>query len=854
MNVTKKLRLLLIWSLIVNQAFWLDAQIAIDDTLDTPAQTLSKIDQNYDIKETYGKVIGNNLFHSFSDFNVGTGETAMFTGSTPVTNILARVTGGNASSINGSIDTITNYSKANFFFINPNGIIFGEKASLNIGGATTFSTADYIKLDGTVQFDATNPNDPPLTTAPPEAFGFLEANAGDLMINKSELSVSQPISLIARDIEIDGGSIASSGSRITLVSTRSEGEVALDATSVSGDVDVQTFTELGNIKITDSSISNPGFNPFGPEMRGGRLVAHAKNLTLDNSSIISANSASLETGRSIEINSESLDVINGSVISTLTIHRTGGDIELNVGDLSILSGSRVNTFTVGPGDGGNIVIGLGDMPTTSVRLQGEETAISAQRSLPLFFPPGLLGTGSGGNIVLNTQNLDIASGATINTATNASGSGGKVSITANTIVLDRTGSSSATGISSLTVSEGASQGIEIESERIELNGGAQINATSFVTGLGGDISLKARTISIDGNAATVEEPSGVLSQSSFSGNAGQIEIEVDNLELHGESRISTTTDGAGNAGQIIIRGFNGAKADVVVVSGAGSVIDSQTQDAENPEAGNAGEIRILSRRLEIADGGAITTLTSSNGDAGQVVIDVDDIRMSGGQSGPASEIASQTLGPAKGGDITIRGSDLQLNGMAQITTESEIDAAGDAGNIDINVNNLMLNDGAAIENSNDGDGKGGNITLSVDRDVILKDSLITARSVGDGGNIFIDSKGLVLNNSDILASAVERTGGNISIETEVFLSSRDSTIDASSEFGVSGVIDVIAPDIDIAGSLAVLPESFFSREIQLQESCAVKLTEAYSSFITVGRGGTPFVPGGVIPILNDESE
>ena len=105
----------------------------------------------------------------------------------------------------------------------------------------------------------------------------------------------------------------------------------------------------------------------------------------------------------------------------------------------------------------------------------------------------------------------------------------------------------------------------------------------------------------------------------------------------------------------------------------------------------------------------------------------------------------------------------------------------------------------------------------------------------------------------MLANAIEGSGGNILLNTDVFLVSEDSEIDASSEFGISGNIDVIAPDFDIAGSLAVLPESFITREIQLLESCAVKLSGKYSSFTAVGRGGTPISPGGIIPILNDGS-
>ena len=58
---------------------------------------------NFQIPDTLGNTVGGNLFHSFSDFNIQTGESATFTGPDSINNILGRVTGGDASSIDGLI-------------------------------------------------------------------------------------------------------------------------------------------------------------------------------------------------------------------------------------------------------------------------------------------------------------------------------------------------------------------------------------------------------------------------------------------------------------------------------------------------------------------------------------------------------------------------------------------------------------------------------------------------------------------------------------------------------------------------------------------------------------------------------
>ena len=126
---------------------------------------------------------GANLFHSFDQFNVGRPDTAQFlntTPSLPTSNILGRVTGGNPSSIFGTIDTMS-YPGANLFLMNPTGIVFGPSATLHVGGSVAFTTADYLRLAevngshaGIFHADATSTS--LLTSASVAAFGFLETN------------------------------------------------------------------------------------------------------------------------------------------------------------------------------------------------------------------------------------------------------------------------------------------------------------------------------------------------------------------------------------------------------------------------------------------------------------------------------------------------------------------------------------------------------------------------------------------------------------------------------------------------------------------------------------------------------
>ena len=112
---------------------------------------------------------GQNLFHSFLEFNVAEGRGAYFFSPEPaIQNILARVTGGNPSEILGTLGTFGN-SEPNLFLINPNGIIFGEDSKLDIGGSFVATTANGIGLGDTGRFSASEPDSSNLLNINPDS-------------------------------------------------------------------------------------------------------------------------------------------------------------------------------------------------------------------------------------------------------------------------------------------------------------------------------------------------------------------------------------------------------------------------------------------------------------------------------------------------------------------------------------------------------------------------------------------------------------------------------------------------------------------------------------------------------------
>lgn len=238
-----------------------------------------------------GQIRGDNLFHSFHDFNVATGSRVTFTGPNHIDNILSRVTGGRASLINGTLSSAID--GANLFLLNPSGVLFGPGAALDVSGSFHVSTADQLHFSDGDVLATGQPVASGLSVADP-AFGFLGDHPAGIAILGSELMVEphEHLSVTGGDLTMAGGVLVAPQGHIQVVSVASEAKIdGIGAPQMT----MSTLpARMGDIVLTNGALIDTS------DEGGGTVVMQGRHLTLDHA-LISAETHGREPGGSIDV-------------------------------------------------------------------------------------------------------------------------------------------------------------------------------------------------------------------------------------------------------------------------------------------------------------------------------------------------------------------------------------------------------------------------------------------------------------------------------------------------------------------------------------------------------------------------
>lgn len=792
----------------------------------------TRLDGNIAITANLGESRGGNLFHSFSVFNVLTGESVVFSGPDTIRNVISRVTGGTsnltglkASVIDGPVSLAI--PGANFYFINPNGVIFGEYGSIDATGSVYLGTADVVRLADGGSFYADPAQNSVLTTADPVAFGFLTGSPAPIELNgpwlgdpytPSPVPPGKTFALVAGDIDIHDGAfgyaaILAPGATVSLASVASAGDAILGA----GAVDLSGFPSLGQIRLSGGSFIDVGDGPTG-------------------------------TG--------------------------AGSIYIRSGQLTLSPGGLL-AQTFGDNDGGVIDIAVrGDLSAET----DPETGVI---SVILAGSYGGLGAGPAINLDVGGT-LGVSDGSFVLSESYGSGPAGDIHIHTDAIVVRGLGLGEFTGIKAENSGDGAGASLTIDTGSLQVLNGGIVGTVNYGPGTGGNLSIDADSVLATGTGDVTLS----LSTETEGGEAGNLTLHTRTLEMRDGARISSSTGGFGDAGDVNI-----VAGERISVSGELSGIFSATvaTDADVGDAGNAGALNITTPLL-LVDGGVIDSTTVGDGDAGAIEVSVGELRLTGGAqirsfsggfdeftgelvvgngaagsvgvdaagsvtvsgasaTGRPSGLLAETRGAGAGGDVSVRAWSLAVSDGATVSSSSL--GSGLAGDVQIELgDSLNLRGGSIMTQATDSDG--GNITITAPRLIHLIGSRITTSvesGVGGGGNIFIDPQFMVLQNSQIVANAFGGPGGNINIIAGQLISDPATAISASSTLGIDGTVNIEAPDSDVSADLAVLPASFLDAARLLQAGCGAARA-GLSSLVEVGRGGLPSAPDDYLASLD----
>jgi filamentous hemagglutinin family protein len=790
------------------------AQVIPDNSLPNPSSAPRTCT---DCEITGGTRAGNNLFHSFQQFSIPTGGRAYFNNAPDIRNIFARVTGQSRSVIDGMLQA---NGTANLFLLNPNGILFSRNASLKLGGSFFATTAEQIKFADGNQFSVRTQAAPLLTISAP--IGLQMSRNSGAVVNQAQLAVAanRTLGLVGNGVFLDNGSLVANSGRVELGSVAPSNLVALTVDNAGYSLGYAN-RNFGDIEITNRSLidtSGISSSPITAERSGGAAQLQGRNIRVTAGSIIAAQTYE-GRGAPQQFYATRTFVLNSASVAAPKKGQAAG----RAGDIIV----QANTLELGTGSDRSV-------------LASQTFADSA---------------GDAGNLVIQADRVAVQAGSRVETATFGSGRGGNLSIRARTVEvsgfyprsrdfnndskLERRGQITS-GISS-QAERGANTGdagnLMIRTERLIIQNGGVISTATFGSGKGGNLSITADQIHLVGTspAATRSQyRSGIFvsAEPDATGRVGELNLNADRLSLDDRSQIS----------------------------------------ARNRGSGQPGAATLTLRGLTVHGGSEISASTEQTGRGGTLTLNADRIQIAGtgefrGTSIPSSLSALSTAkASGQAGDLRINTASLSVNHHGVISVSGE--GSGAAGNLDIKAERILLNSGHLEASTQSG--SGAEIRLqNLDLLLLQNQSVISARAFNnaDGGNLNIQAPNGYLvaglnQNNDIIANAKAGSGGEITVNTRglIGLEQRLSNppnatndIDASSEQGAQGVVNIVQPNVDPSRGLIELPSTIVDAASLIDQTCprggTAARTNRLSKFVITGRGGLP--PGPTDPRDDD---
>ncbi|MEQ8859224.1 MAG: filamentous hemagglutinin N-terminal domain-containing protein [Pseudomonadales bacterium] len=809
------------------------AEVTLDGSVGTgsPGQAVAAGNGfTYDITEDLGSVRAANLFHSFERFNVGTGESANFSGNAAIRSIIARVTGGVLSDIDGALSSTI--GGADLWLVNPAGVVMGPNASIDLSGSLYLSTADFLRFADDVDLVTTLAGPTTLTTADPRAFGFVTAAPAAIRIDGASLSVpaGERAALVAGDIAVGGaaitgggitlaagpfdagvydpatpgvarGSIAVVGGRIATLGGQGAvidgGAITLSGLSL---VDESFAGESGDVIVRGDGVVVDGGTSVRRLTTGGTasgdIVFNGRSGVVVNASVLRSDSSTAAATGEIRIEGPVVGVVQ-SVLNSDSFDGDTGAIVVAGNDVT-LAGSRLASTAGGSGApisvvGGNVRMLLGNSLESvtffgagaPILIVGDSVTTDGSGNFVATSSEGLFARG--GDLVISGNRVSIGAD-NFSTTTNFGVSG---NVLLNAGVLQMTDALVTTG----SLLFGTGGGILVQAGEVDLLRTGLLARS--VAGTSGDVALQA------GRASLVA--SALASEASDFGASGNVLVTTDVLELLDVSSLSARTAGAGNAGNVFV------STGELVAAGASSIGTDQV----NPfGTGGSGDVFLSAGSALITSGAFVQAATNGIGDAGNVSINADRLSITAGGA-----VNAFTFGPGRGGTISLEVGELQIDGPSGIGADTI--GGGPGGRIEVAAGTLSISGGGSITATTQGQSAGGDVTIDAGS-VLMDGGEVTTRTVGLGnaGAVTIGFDALTMANDSRIAAdtlgggdggSVTLSGGDIDMSGRSFISTlsgvvSDCTVCAGTD-GAAGAITIDFGEMTLASRSVIVSET-----------------------------------------------
>jgi filamentous hemagglutinin family protein len=624
-----------------------------------------------------GAIRGDVLFHSFSDFNVNDGQRVYFANPAVIDTILGRVTGVNPSAIFGTLGVLGN---ADLIFINPNGIIFGPNAVLDVRGSFVGSTTDAVTFSNGYQFSTVNPGTPPLLTVNGSLglASWLPPQTGAIA-SSGNLGVGQDLTLTGNMLDVQGS--LSAGGDLSLLAAESlflQDSAVIPVVAIAGN----TLLLQGN-QTLDVALLN---HPDSGLLAGGDLILRSDGVVTGD--------ARFQAGGDFRV--EQVSGAAGNLASPQDpVVRASGDVAFDSytgASLHILAGGNVaigNVVITGPdalGNGlqesvplsdgsGAIAINGNTQPTLDVRAGtlAVGTPGITPPTAPGFVPPlpNPNGTPTGANITIGSvtnpsglvlitnqyqPNLTLTGDITVGTLNTSANPTAR--LPGGDVAIDSRGALTVSNINvsggSFSVTPGTNAprlstiNVGGNSGNVTLLADGTLTlpypATIYALGLrGGEISLASDTTIVQANApfgVNAQTLSWVESLSVAPVPGGDLRLSAPTILVGGN--LLTTHLGRGTGGDIVLN--------------SGTLVTNQASiNTRLVGTGTGGDVLVTTSDLQHTPFSSIGAFNFGGGQGGNVVVQAETLTATGG-----AQIGAATSGVGAAGDVTVTADTIAL--------------------------------------------------------------------------------------------------------------------------------------------------------------------------------------------------